>query len=239
MSSKTAGRTAPRAARASSLIRAAATRAAKADAGPAFNPVHHRILAATVEVIAARGLERLSMTEISQAAGISRQTLYRYFASKEVLIEGVIRDFKQRIGDSLYAAIEADPSLDGRLRAVSGYNSDERDRRRMEALLRSEPAFMLRFLQGYAEEASVLVGHALRPFLDAAEREHGVVIDRNLVAETLTRLRLSLFLVPGSDDLEYSRRVVRALVLGVIEDPAGWTAPAASIERRRAHRIGR
>ena len=48
-----------------------------------------RILAAARDLIVARHPSALSVAEIARAAGVSHRTVYRYFATKEALIEAV------------------------------------------------------------------------------------------------------------------------------------------------------
>lgn len=47
----------------------------------------HRILAATAEVLSRNGQTKLSLSEVALQAGVSRPTLYRWFASKDELLE--------------------------------------------------------------------------------------------------------------------------------------------------------
>lgn len=47
----------------------------------------HRLLVATAEVLARSGQTKLSLSEVALQAGVSRPTLYRWFASKEELLE--------------------------------------------------------------------------------------------------------------------------------------------------------
>ena len=47
----------------------------------------HRILAATVEVLGRSGHTKLSLSDVALTAGVSRPTLYRWFPSKEHLLE--------------------------------------------------------------------------------------------------------------------------------------------------------
>jgi TetR/AcrR family transcriptional regulator, repressor for uid operon len=52
----------------------------------ADSTTRQRILAATAEVLGRKGMTKLSLTEVALQAGVSRPTLYRWFASKEELI---------------------------------------------------------------------------------------------------------------------------------------------------------
>lgn len=47
----------------------------------------HRILVATAEVLGRSGQTKLSLSEVALQAGVSRPTLYRWFASKGELLE--------------------------------------------------------------------------------------------------------------------------------------------------------
>ena len=47
----------------------------------------HRILVATAEVLRRNGQTKLSLSDVALQAGVSRPTLYRWFASKEELLE--------------------------------------------------------------------------------------------------------------------------------------------------------
>ena len=53
----------------------------------------HRILVATAEVLGRSGQTKLSLSEVALQAGVSRPTLYRWFASKQELLDafGVYR----------------------------------------------------------------------------------------------------------------------------------------------------
>src|SRR5262249_49297125 len=52
----------------------------------ADSSTRRRILAATAEVLGRNGKTKLSLSEVATQAGVSRPTLYRWFASKEELL---------------------------------------------------------------------------------------------------------------------------------------------------------
>ncbi|MGB9304452.1 MAG: TetR/AcrR family transcriptional regulator [Mycobacterium sp.] len=58
-------------------------------------PTRRRILAATAEVLARNGQTKLSLSEVAAQAGVSRPTLYRWFASKEELLSAFSRYERQ------------------------------------------------------------------------------------------------------------------------------------------------
>jgi len=60
-------------------------RAAWNGQGPPADP-RERIIDAASRCLAALGVERTSLTSIAQTAGVSRQTIYKYFATKEDIV---------------------------------------------------------------------------------------------------------------------------------------------------------
>ena len=65
----------------------------------ADNSTRQRILAATAEVLGRNGMTKLSLSEVALQAGVSRPTLYRWFASKRDLLDGFVvweRQFYER-----------------------------------------------------------------------------------------------------------------------------------------------
>ncbi|CAN5866666.1 TetR/AcrR family transcriptional regulator [soil metagenome] len=56
-------------------------------AGDADLSTRERILTATAEVLGRAGMSKLSLSEVALQAGVSRPTLYRWFASKEELLD--------------------------------------------------------------------------------------------------------------------------------------------------------
>jgi AcrR family transcriptional regulator len=203
-------------------------RTAGLHAGPAARAsVRRRLIEASMDAIAWRGLVRFSMTEVSRAAKVSRQTLYRYFPSKKALLTGLTEHLRQQIEEGMIRTIEADPSVEGRLMAVSNYNVHPDLRRRVEVLIKAESEFMLRVLGAYHDNFRRLLVNALGPLFDTAEEKHGVVLDRALVAETVMRLRMSVFLLPPADDLTFTKRAVQSLLSCVLEQPGTWAMEPA------------
>lgn len=58
--------------------------------GPASGGARERILTAAHRLFASRGYSEVGMSDIAHAAGISRPTVYRYFADKEEILWTII-----------------------------------------------------------------------------------------------------------------------------------------------------
>jgi len=69
-----------------------------------------RILAATAEVLGRNGKTKLSLSDVTTQAGVSRPTLYRWFGSKEDLLEA-FSGYERQIFES--GLVEATSGLKG------------------------------------------------------------------------------------------------------------------------------
>jgi AcrR family transcriptional regulator len=84
----------------------------------------HRILAATAEVLSRSGQTKLSLSEVALQAGVSRPTLYRWFASKQELLDAFGR-YEQQLFDTgisnATAGLRGAEKLDAALRFIVKY----------------------------------------------------------------------------------------------------------------------
>jgi AcrR family transcriptional regulator len=90
----------------------------------ADSSTRQRILVATAEVLSRNGMTKLSLSEVAQQAGVSRPTLYRWFASKAELMDtfgGWERDtYDCRMGEAI-AGLTGAEKLDAALRFIVEY----------------------------------------------------------------------------------------------------------------------
>jgi len=82
---------------------------------------HQRILLAARDLLVARGVRRVSMDDVAQAAGVTRVTVYRYFGDRENLV----REAFLHLADSLDAVVadlarEPHPDVDAFLARIGG-----------------------------------------------------------------------------------------------------------------------
>ncbi len=89
-------------------------------ADPEPTTTSERILEATVEVLARSGPRKLSLSDVAATAGVSRPTLYRWFPSKEALLDAFGR-YEQQKYDAGIAEAVAGLEGDARLEAVLGF----------------------------------------------------------------------------------------------------------------------
>lgn len=77
-----------------------------------------KIAEAAIGIILRYGMARTTMNDVAQEAGISRQTLYAIFASKEELLRATIRFLANRTVRDIEADFERTADLGERLDAV-------------------------------------------------------------------------------------------------------------------------
>ena len=149
-------------------------------------PTRERLLEATVEVLARSGTRHLSLSDVAATAGVSRPTLYRWFESKEALLEafGVYEQEK-------YDAGIAD--------AVAGLEGEER----LDAILRFIVAFQhsysLRRIVDVEPEHVVYQMTRVMPIMRDRLLPHFPGPDGFIVANVVTRIALSHSLIPDDD----------------------------------------
>jgi len=73
--------------------------------------VKQTILDRALELFAAKGYEGVSISELTEASGITKPTLYYYFGSKEGLFEAVVQPYYDRLNTLVteYAAYHPKP----------------------------------------------------------------------------------------------------------------------------------
>lgn len=107
-----------------------------------------RILDAAGALFAERGVHAVGMSEVAEAAGCSRATLYRYFDGRDALRTAFVHRETRRIGARVLDEI-ADTTTDGDEQLVVAMESALR-------LVRSDPTLMAWFTNGDAGATAAL-----------------------------------------------------------------------------------
>lgn len=84
----------------------------------------HRILVATAEVLGRSGQTKLSLSEVALQAGVSRPTLYRWFADKQQLLTAFGRYERDEFDNGISkatAGLRGTEKLDAALRFIVDY----------------------------------------------------------------------------------------------------------------------
>lgn len=163
-----------------------------------FNPTEERILTAALGLIGRRGVRRLGMQEISDAAGVSRGTLYRYFPSKEHVLTAAADFDAVRFSAGLDEAL-ASVGNGPRLGAFLSYVFEFIRTHPARSLFETEPGYVLSFLldrlPSMRRELAVRLGRDV----DAMPAVRDGRLSREEVADLIVRLFVSSWIVPETD----------------------------------------
>ncbi|GLX02654.1 TetR/AcrR family transcriptional regulator [Microtetraspora sp. NBRC 16547] len=169
-----------------------------------------RILETAGELLKRLGRDKVSMSDVARTASVARGTLYRYFESREVLLEALSKRNADHFFEDLSRAFKAHDLLSGQLGEFS-----ER------IMLSIQPSSdvpssnnhiaMLHMLETQSDHALLRTAKFLRPYLEAA-RDRGEVredIDVVDASEWLARILLSftVFQASVSDRTDTPRSV--------------------------------
>lgn len=141
----------------------------------------------------------MTMTDVSESAGVSRGTLYRYFPGKGHLVDALARYEQLRFEAGLADAISAAAHGPERVRAVVDFAiAYLRDHPALGRMLESEPGFVLDYL---CRQLPSLHRAALRKIGPQLEQscpvESGLATVEQLV-DLLVRLLVANFVAPSS-----------------------------------------
>jgi AcrR family transcriptional regulator len=163
-----------------------------------------KILEGAIRAFGRFGLRKSSMSDICNEAGISRGTMYRYFKSKDQVLEAVGEHVEETLRATLTGAVTARPEPDKRLeiviQALLDYGKAHAELMR---IVDAEPGAVLQLLTREFPTLLAAVADALGPVLSDAPPVRDGTLTKRQLAEMFTRLVLSVYLVPspGSDQL--------------------------------------
>jgi AcrR family transcriptional regulator len=175
----------------------------------ANNETVGRILDAAVTTLARRGVCKLSMSEVSAEAGISRGTLYHYFDNKEELLRAIAQHVEGVFEKAVVTAVNKCPELDVRLQVVIEAMT-EVGGTHPEALqvLAIEPAFGIDFLQQAFPQFVAILEQLLTPALELTPAVRTMGLTSRQLSEMILRIVMSAYLIPTNDLADVSRAIV-------------------------------
>lgn len=189
-----------------------------------------RIIDATHEAISRQGFKHLSMSDICRISGVARGTLYRYFPTKEDLLEGVAGRVRQRFEEGLEEITHLPHTAYERLDAVLDFLAASTHEAKTELILEVEPLFVLDFLTRQLPHYSELLSQALYPLFTEVQLQTGRTIDPVNFSNLLLRLNTSLVLLPPP---EKSKAQFKKMLISTVANLLGSPPPATAIKKKR------
>jgi mycofactocin system transcriptional regulator len=134
-----------------------------APAGAPSDGTRARVERAALDLFTLRGFENVTTDEVADAAGISRRTFFRYYATKADAVWGDFAGHVTRLADRLSASDPAQPvlgSVCAAYVAANDYAEAELPllRERMQLIL-TEPALLAHSQLRYADVDRAVAGH--------------------------------------------------------------------------------
>ena len=163
----------------------------------------NRILDATMEAISRQGVRNVSMSDVCRFAGVARGTLYRYFPSKEILLESLGQRTRQQTEDGIRAAAANAASGEEAMVAVIDFLTAFAGDSKAASMLEVEPQFFMDFLRRHMPHYAEVVAESLTDYFEELEGQLGYKIDRALCSELLLRLQTSYIFLPDAEPREH------------------------------------
>lgn len=181
------------------------------------------LLDAAYDAALAGDWERVRMADVARQAGVSRQTLYYEFGSKDGLAQALALREVERWTDGALQAIEGhDGSPAEAITAATVWTLEEAARNPLlKAVLTDDVGGLLPFLTTRSEQLQATV----REHLEQHVRSHWPEIGAarlHLLADTVVRLTFSHLLLPGGRPEQVAEDVA-VLVSALLSTTAGGT----------------
>lgn len=179
-----------------------------------------RVLDAAYEQFSRMGVQRSTMEDVARRAGVSRITVYRRFATKDALVEHVVRrEFRRYFDRFLIDIQQAETAAD---RVVLGFVSSLRAIRRnplIGGLIATEPDLVVPSMISDGGRTLATVREFVAGQLRHEQRAGNVADDLDIdhVAELMVRISASFLAIPShlidlDDDAQLAALARRFLV---------------------------
>ena len=157
-----------------------------------------RILDAAFSAISTFGLSRFTMDDVARLAGLSRQSVYRYFDAKDALILALVEREEDAFLEGVRAVHRQHADLEDAMREAILYCLRAvREHPLLDRLLASEPEALLPYLTTRGGGMIARAGTVLEQL--AAERPGVDLRLVHRVADLAVRAVVSYTLTPGHD----------------------------------------
>ncbi|GAA1816438.1 TetR/AcrR family transcriptional regulator [Actinomadura chokoriensis] len=185
-----------------------------------------RVLDAAYEQFSRLGIQRSTMEDVARRAGVSRITVYRRFATKDALVEHVVRrEFRRYFDQFLLDIGRAETAAD---RVVLGFVSSLRAIRRnplIGGLIATEPDLVVPSMISDGGRTLATVRQFVAGQLRHEQRAGTVSADLDIdhVAELMVRISASFLAIPSHlvdlDDDEQLAALARRFLVPMLDPP--------------------
>lgn len=187
-----------------------------------LDAISRQVLDAAFEEFCRAGIQRTTMEDVARRAGVSRITVYRRFATKDALVEQLVRRELRRYAEQFQADIA--PARDVAERVVLGFASSLRTLRRnplIGGLIAADPT-MAPSLVGDGGRVLATLCNFVAGQLRREQRAGHVAsdLDVDLVAEMIVRICGSFLVIPSPgvdvDDEQQLQAIARKFLVPML-----------------------
>ena len=176
---------------------------------------HTAILDAALDVLARVGIAKLALEDVASTAGVSRQTVYRHFGSRDGLLSAVIVREEEALLASVDEATDGVQDVEVAVRvglAAALHGADQHPL--LQRLLTSEPEALLPFLTLGSGPVLSIVGPAIAEVVErrAAHLGHD---DLDFLGDAVGRVVVSYAVSPRVDIDDTAARLARMVAAHV------------------------
>jgi AcrR family transcriptional regulator len=185
------------------------------------DPMVVRILDAGEQCIQRFGIRRTSMGEVARAGKLSRGSIYRYFSTKDALVEGIIRRQQETFLNRTEAQLAKQATLVDKLTLSVLAGRKDMQEGIFASLAEVEPETLaMMFLDPRFYQRSVSFWP---PHIRMAQQagEVGTETSVDVIADIIVRLAVSLVMFPDMGVELKSRKALRTYLLQVLPVGAG------------------
>jgi AcrR family transcriptional regulator len=175
-----------------------------------------RILDAAFQAVATFGLSRFTTLDVGRLAGLSRQSVYRYFDSKDALVQALVAREVEAFLEGVRAAHARHVSLEDAMREATLFClRTAGEHPLLGRLLALEPEVLLPYLTTRAEP---VISRARDVLEELAAGRAGVRSDLiHRTADIGVRAIVSYVLTPSEDDPEDIARELARILVSALE----------------------
>lgn len=192
--------------------------------GDGPSATHAAILDAALTVLGHVGIAKLALEDVATEAGVSRQTVYRHFGSRDGLLSAVIVREEEALLGLVDEATEGVDDLEQAVaRGLAAALHGAEDHPLLQRLLRSEPEALLPFLTLGSGPVLSIVGPAIAavverraPALPAPTRE--------FIGDAVGRVVVSYAISPR-DDIDDTAHRLGEMVAGYVRSVVAPDGP--------------
>lgn len=156
-----------------------------------------RILAGAAQAVARHGLAKLDMGDVSESAGVSRGTLYRYFEGRDALLDALAVHEALQFWKGCLDALREAPDARRVETLVLQATRQAHEHAALRRILETDPGLALAAVREQFPRIRGQLARLLAPQLERARWVRDGVVGEGELADWIARLMISAFLIPS------------------------------------------